>query len=92
MLYGIREELCDLKWRCEGMQMFDASQKLLDLHHYNETLIKIGSGKYDTKELQSFKNDSALYDDQDDTFNGSFNNNVVITYEVKKPKGKRSKK
>lgn len=69
--------------------MFDASQKLLDLHNYNETLIKIGCGKFDTTELQSFKNGGVFEDD--DAFNDSFNNNVVITYEVKKPK-KRSKK
>ena len=54
LLYQMREELCDFKWRCEAEELFDASKKLKELHSYHETLLKVQSDKLTKSDLAPF--------------------------------------
>jgi len=46
-LHQIRERLLDLRFACQQYELFDANQRLVEIHEIHEMLLKIQSGSLD---------------------------------------------
>ena len=79
MLQQIKQQVQELQWRCQTLELFDANKRLIEIHQMHETLLKIQSGTVDKEDLKVF----GVEDEQEEEEKERCENNFVIQVSTK---------